>query len=209
MQIAAIIPAYNEEATIGTVLDTIKQVNLVKQIIVVSDGSDDKTAEIARSKGVTVIDLESNIGKGGAMVKGLEATKADTLLFLDADLIGLKVQHIMDLLTPVLQQEVEMTVGVFSSGRPATNIAQKIAPCLSGQRALKRDIIENISCLNLTRFGVEIALTKYVEENRIKFKEVFLPSMTHLMKEEKLGLIRGFMARMKMYWEIAKYVRKG
>lgn len=209
MKVAAIIPAYNEEATIGSILDIVKESKLVGNIIVVSDGSTDMTAKIARDRNVTVVELEKNIGKGGAMIKGLEKSDADILLFLDADLIGLTTDHIEYLLTPVLDGEVAMTVGVFSRGRIATNLAQKIAPYLSGQRAIKREILENISYLSLTRFGVEIALTNYVEETGIEVKEVILKDMTHVMKEEKLGLLRGFAARMKMYWEIAKYVRKG
>lgn len=209
MKVATVIPAYNEEKTIAQVIDVVVQIDLIGEVIVVSDGSTDETGSIALGKGAKVVELERNLGKGGAMIAGIRQTDADVILFLDADLIGLTQKHIYDLLTPVIDADVEMTIGIFESGRVATNLAQKIAPWLSGQRAVKREIIENISHLDLTRFGVEIALTNYVEEKGIKVKEVFLRDMTHLMKEEKLGLVKGFLARMKMYWEIAKYVKKG
>jgi len=209
MKVAAIIPAYNEETTIGQVIDTVKRVDLVDEVIVVSDGSTDSTTDVALRRGVIVVDLENNIGKGGAMMKGLEKTDHSIILFLDADLIGLNEKHIYNLLSPVINDGVAMTIGVFESGRVATNLAQKLVPCLSGQRALRREILEDISHLNVSRFGVEVALTKYAEEKGIKVQEVILPYLTHLMKEEKLGLVKGFVARMKMYWEIAKYVRKG
>jgi len=209
MKVAAIIPAYNEERTVAQVIKIVDQVDLVDEIIVVSDGSTDTTASVALNQGATVIELEQNIGKGGAMVAGMARTKADVILFLDADLIGLTQQHVYDLLEPVLKGEAEMTVGIFEGGRVATNLAQKLAPFLSGQRAMRREILEAISSLDLTRFGVEIALTNYVEAKGVLVKEVLLREMTHVMKEEKLGLVKGFVARMKMYWEIAKYVKKG
>lgn len=209
MKVAAIIPAYNEEKTVAEVINVVKQVSLVNEVIVVSDGSTDDTASIALNEGATVVELEQNVGKGGAMMAGLGRTNAEVVLFLDADLIGLTQGHIYDLLTPVLNQEAEMSIGIFEGGRVATNFAQKIAPFLSGQRAMRREILENISYLDLTGFGVEIALTNYVEETKVMVKEVVLRDMTHVMKEEKLGLVKGFVARMKMYWEIAKYVKRG
>ena len=80
-----------------------------------------------------------------------------------------------------------------------------MAPYLSGQRALQRDLLSDLSDLDLTRFGVEVALHRYMEENKIPVALVNLPDLSHLMKEEKLGLWKGLAARGKMYWEIIKY----
>ena len=55
MKISCIIPAYNEESTIINVLKTIKKVRTIDEIIVVDDGSDDRTYECAKSQNVTVI----------------------------------------------------------------------------------------------------------------------------------------------------------
>lgn len=209
MEIAAIIPAFNEEETIEEIVRTVKQVKEVKQILVVDDGSEDRTAEFARKAGARVISLPHNMGKGGAMNVGVKNTKEDILLFLDADLLGLKAKHIRDLIRPVASGEVLMSIGVFGNGRFATDLAQFLMPYLSGQRAVRREVFEKASGLDLTRFGVEFALTRYVKSAGISFREVELNQVTHLMKEEKLGLIRGFKARMKMYWEIAKCVGRG
>ncbi|MFW6270761.1 MAG: hypothetical protein ACOC4G_11855, partial [Bacillota bacterium] len=64
-----------------------------------------------------------------------------------------------------------------------------------------------IKDLNLKKegFGVEIYLNKYVKENG-KVKFVDLPELTHVMKEEKMGFIKGLLARFKMYWEILRTV---
>lgn len=202
--VTAVIPAFNEEKTIGEVLRVAKKVSLIDNIIVVSDGSVDSTVDIAKKCQVEIVELSDNVGKGGALRRGVDASQSEILLFIDADLIGLKEQHIIDLLLPVLKDEVDMTIGVFKSGRFTTDLAQRVAPYLSGQRAIKRYIIDNIANLDITRFGVEIALTKYVTSNNIKCKDVFLDNLTHVMKEEKLGIVKGFASRLKMYWDIVK-----
>lgn len=59
MKTVCIIPAYNEEKTIGDVINTVKKVGLVDKIVVISDGSTDNTARIARNLGVNTIDRKS------------------------------------------------------------------------------------------------------------------------------------------------------
>lgn len=207
MSISAIIPAYNEEKTIEEVLKAVLEVSLIDNIIVVSDGSTDATADIARYMGVDVIELEVNRGKGGAMKAGLDKCTSDTILFLDADLIGLTRKHVEDLLGPVVKNTADMTIGVFCRGRFATDLAQKLTPYLSGQRAMKRSLIDNIPNIDITRYGVEAALTRFVEKENVRIEEVLMEDMTHCMKEEKLGILRGFAARLKMYWDIVKYLK--
>lgn len=206
MKVSAVIPAYNEAKTVGDVVRAIKPIELIDEIIVVSDGSWDDTPAVAQAAGAKVIALQENIGKGGAMMVGVRESKHDVILFLDADLIGLEAEHVYKLLEPVLFDQADMAVGIFEGGRAVTELAQIVAPFLSGQRAVKRFIMEAIARLDLTRFGVEVALTRYVHEHGLRVEEVYLQDLTHVMKEEKLGLVKGFMARMKMYWEIAKSV---
>ncbi len=209
VRVAAIIPAYNEARTIGAILPVLKKCPQVNQVIVVSDGSTDHTVRIARSfKGVEVMELSRNIGKGGAIMAGLKRTQAEVLLLLDADLIGLTPAHIDFLLTPVLEQGISMTVGVFNRGRIVTDLAQKMAPFLSGQRALTRSLLESVAYLDISRFGIEVMLHRYVEEHGIPTIEVYLSDLSHVLKEEKFGLWKGFLARLQMYWEILKYATK-
>lgn len=203
MSVAAIIPAYNEEKTIGSVIQTLQDSILIDRIIVVSDGSEDGTVEEAsRFSGIEVIELPINTGKGGALKAGLDYCKDDVIIILDADLIGLTPAHVESLLLPVINNKAMMTVGIFEKGRMATDIAQKMAPFLSGQRALRREILENISDLDLSRFGFEMALHQHVENNDMIVEKVPLPDLSHVMKEEKLGMVKGLSARAKMYWEI-------
>ncbi len=202
INVTAIIPAFNEEKTITDVIQALKLCPEVDRIIAVSDGSTDKTAEMANQQGVEVIDLHVNRGKGGAVKAGLDITLTEIILLLDADLIGLQPEHIRLLLEPVISGRADMSIGLFEKGRAATDLAQKVAPFLSGQRALKRKIFEDISGLDITRFGIEVALHRYAEEANLRVEEVILKDLSHVMKEEKMGFFKGSAARLKMYWEI-------
>lgn len=204
MCITAIIPAYNEEQTIGNVLDCITKVVEITQIIVVSDGSTDRTTEVAAAYDIELIELVENVGKGGAMKAGIERCSNENVLFLDADLIGLTQNHVRDLIMPVIDNKTDMTIGIFKNGRIVTDLAQKVTPYLSGQRAIKKTLLDKIPNIDITRYGVEVALTKYVEKNSVRTQEVYLEDMTHVTKEEKLGIIKGMQERFKMYWDIVK-----
>ncbi len=203
-KVAAVVPAYNEEYTIGSILQVLQRCKAIDEVIVVNDGSSDRTAQVASSLGARVISLYPNRGKGGAMKAGAKATSADILLFVDADLVGLTEAHCYDLLEPVVSGRTDMTVGIFAGGRAPTTIAQKITPFLSGQRAIRREILEDIPQLEDSRYGVEVAISKYVAANGIRVEKVLLKDVSHVMKEEKQGFIPGARNRLKMYWEIIK-----
>ncbi|WP_425447475.1 glycosyltransferase family 2 protein [Dethiothermospora halolimnae] len=205
-KITAIIPAFNEEETIGDILKTIKKIDLIEEIIVVSDGSTDRTIDIAKSLNVEVVELSNNIGKGGAVKRGVEKSHGDIVLFLDADLIGLRSEHVTRLLLPVISDECDMSIGVFDNGRFITDLAQKLTPFLTGQRAIKTEVFNDIPNIEITRYGIEVAITKHVTKNNINIKSVTLENITHVMKEEKMGLIKGATERLKMYRDILKFL---
>lgn len=202
MSVVAIIPAYNEEKTIGEVLKILTMLKVLDEIIVVSDGSDDNTAKEAGRYDVRVIELNENQGKSKAIFTGLKYSNANTILMLDADLIGLTAEHVMALLNPVLSGDYDMSIGVFKHGRGATDFAQKIAPYLSGQRAINRWLFEKLNSYNIKDYGIEMALTKIAEKDNIRVAKVQLWDLTHVMKEEKRGLWVGLLSRVKMYWDV-------
>lgn len=207
MKVVAIIPAYDEEKTVASVVRAVRSSNLVDEVIVVNDGSSDQTSQVAKAAGARVIDLAQNVGKGGAMKAGADATDADVLLFLDADLTGLTPEHLHDLLHPVVTNDADMTVGVFEEGRFATDMAQKITPFLSGQRAMHRWIMSEVPHVEHSRYGVEMALSRFAEKQNLRVRHVNLKHVAQVTKEEKLGLVRGFQARLRMYWEIIRLSR--
>lgn len=90
MNLSVIIPVYNEVEHIREIVKRVQSTKLVKEIIIVDDGSEDGTQNILQEldgkKKVRVILHESNRGKGAAVVTGLEAAEGDVLLIQDADL---------------------------------------------------------------------------------------------------------------------------
>ncbi|MDD3655539.1 MAG: glycosyltransferase family 2 protein [Atribacterota bacterium] len=207
MKISVIIPAYNEEGTIANVIKTVKKVPEINSIIVVSDGSTDQTVKIATSLEVNVYEIERNVGKGGAIKKGFDQTDSEILLFLDADLIGLKTRHIYSLVNPIISNLADMTIGIFSKGRLLTDLSQFIMPYLSGQRAMKREIINLIPDIDLLKYGLEIAITKTVKKYHYRVDKIKLTNLSQIIKEEKYGIIEGTKKRLQMYLDIVKQLK--
>ena len=206
MRVAAIIPAYNEEARITAVLNALTCVAAVDEVIVVNDGSTDGTAHAASAvAGVRVVTLPHNKGKGGAMREGATRTEADVLLFFDADLVGLTPRHVQDLLAPVCSGEATMAMGIFKGGRLWTDMAQFFAPAITGQRAIKREVFLHIPDLESVGYGIELAINDYVHSQGMIRKDVTLRGVTHPMKEEKLGWTRGAASRARMYWQMLQF----
>lgn len=207
MRIAAIIPAYNEKRTVAAVIRAVQDADVASEIIVVDDGSTDATAAVAASVGAKVLSLPQNSGKAFAMKAGARYTDAELLVYLDADLVGLRSGHVCALVEPVLRREADMTVGVFRGGRWRTDLAQWITPYLSGQRALRRWIIDEMGDIETMGYGIERALTGFARRNRLQVRYVELFGVTQVTKEEKAGLWRGLRARLRMYGELVRLPR--
>jgi len=207
MKISVIIPAYNEEITIADVIKTVKNVPEINDIIVVSDGSTDDTVAIARGLNVDVYQMKENIGKGGAIKRGFEKTDSDILLFLDADLIGLKHEHVYALINPIRENTADMTLGIFTQGRLLTDLPQFLMPYLSGQRAIRRQIIDAIPNMDLLKYGLELAITKVVKKYDYRVSKIKLHNLTQRIKEEKYGLVEGSKKRLQMYFDIVKQLK--
>ncbi|HKO58433.1 MAG TPA: glycosyltransferase family 2 protein, partial [Thermoanaerobaculia bacterium] len=137
MRTTAVIAAYNEERTIGHVLDVLTAHRLIDEVIVVSDGSTDHTVEIARSFDVKVIALRENRGKGFAMRVGVENASHDLLFFADGDMI-VTPEHVDALVLPVLRGDCEMNIGVRHRGPLLDwfHLKMQFGPVLSGIRVM-------------------------------------------------------------------------
>jgi glycosyltransferase involved in cell wall biosynthesis len=209
LKISAIIPAYNEEGRISRVLEAVTSSPLLDEIVVVDDGSTDKTYEEAKSFLVKVIKREKNGGKGAALKTGLQNTKADIYVFLDADLLGLTPEHIQKLVEPLLKDEnLMMTVGKFVGGRTSTDLSQVIVPYISGQRAIRKEFFKDLPEIEDKGFGVEVIFTKHALKKGYKTEEVILEKAAQIMKEEKRGILAGVLSRAVMYWEMLKSLFK-
>jgi len=199
-RVAAIIPAFNEGRTIGDVVAAVKHSGLVDDVIVVSDGSRDATGHAARAHGAQVVELPENLGKGGAIAAGLATTDAGVILLLDGDLVGLTGRHVEDLLRPVLRGAVEVSIGQIKP-----DLMQRLFPDFSGQRAMQRSVLDAMTDLGSTGFGVEAALSRHVKDSGLRRCTVPLGSLTHLSKLKKHGFLRGYVEKLKATWQIAKW----
>jgi glycosyltransferase involved in cell wall biosynthesis len=209
-KVAAIIPAYNEARRIATVARAAVEAALISEVIVVDDGSVDDTATVSGSiPGVRVLRLRKNRGKGAAMAAGVAYAAADVVVFVDADLDGLRSEHIDQLVRPILNGGFDMCLGVFHGGRVWSDAAQRITPQLTGQRALRRELFDGVPAAETLGLGIEVALNREAKRRGAKVARVILRGVSNCHKEQKLGLVRGAAARAKMYAEIGQAIVKG
>lgn len=208
--ISLIIPAHNEEQRISAVLQVAGGCRFLDEIIVVNDGSTDGTsAQARRHDGVIVFDLPRNLGKGGAMYAGVALSRRSTLVFLDADLVGLQTDHVERLAEPVADDQADMSIALFHGGRFSTDFSHLIAAWVTGQRAVKRHLLLDLPHIALVRSGVETVITRQAREASWKTRKVPWEGVTHVMREEKLGKLRGFRSRLQMYGDISRALLDG
>lgn len=200
-RVAAIVPAYNEESTVADVVLALRTSPYLSEIIVVSDGSTDRTAENARAAGATVYDVTQNAGKGAAMFYGVTRTDAPVIAFFDADLIGLTADHVERLVLPVLSGSRVMNVGIRDRGPVFTRLAARL-PLIGGERVMRRQVIEGVPPEFARGFMVESALNYFCRSRKLPYGTVFLPNLDIRRKYQKVGWRRGVVQYAKMAGQI-------
>lgn len=200
--VAVVIPAYNEAETVAEVVRAGLQ--LTPEVVVASDGSVDETVAVARAAGAKVLDLQPNGGKGPALKAALEASRAEYVVMLDADLTGLSLRHLLLLLDPVKRGDLDMSIGVFEGGGFVTDWGNKLTPHLSGQRACRRDWLLAVPHLGEERWP-EPAITAALKESGARWDYIELPQVAQVVKEKKRGFWEGTKARSKMYADLLTY----
>src|SRR5690606_20126839 len=120
--IKVIIPAYNEEASIGLVIGDIPKI--VDQVIVVNNNSTDNTTMVAENAGATVL-TETRMGYGYACLKAMDyiahqEKKPDIIVFMDGDYSDYP-QELTKIIAPILEQDTDMVIGTRNSAGRAKN----------------------------------------------------------------------------------------
>lgn len=220
--ISIIIPAYNEEDKIKDTLESIKSIETINQIIVVDDGSSDKTTEKAsqvQSEKIKVFTLDKNKGKGFALNYGLKIAmeNADIIGFLDGDL-GSSSSEVEKLITPIINNEADVIIAKFPPAKKKGGLGfvkglakqsvldmtgEELEATLSGQRLFKKEVLQQFEEIPFG-YGVEVGMTIDILKKGYKIKEV-LVNMTH---SETGRDLKGFIHRGKQYYHIKKVLRK-
>ncbi|CAG7612269.1 Polyprenol monophosphomannose synthase [Paenibacillus solanacearum] len=175
--ISVIIPAWNEEDRLPGTLLAIERACRARsdmrcEVIVVDDGSTDGTAAAALPRADRVLQMPRNQGKGAAMHAGWQAASGSVILFLDADL-GETADQFPRLLEPLLRGEADLVIAMLPPAvkRGGIGLVKKLAKhgvqalCgltpaapLSGQRAVRREVLERCGRRSFQGFGVEVGM---------------------------------------------------
>ncbi len=187
MQIAVIIPAYNEELTIANVVNEYRQALPEASIYVGDNNCTDNTAARASEAGAVVIPCEQQ-GKGNAVRKMFEVVEADIYVMIDAD-ETYSATNVRDLIEPVKQGKADMVVGARKqTTRKAFSFSHKIGnkvlttllnrifkvqlqDILSGYRVMSRRLIEHLILL-AEGFEIEAELTIRTLQERFRIIEI-------------------------------------
>lgn len=222
MKVSIVIPVYNEENTIFTILNKINNIKQIdKEVIVIDDGSTDNTKNIIEQKCLNFIHkkkyLSKNYGKGYACREGIKISTGDIILIQDADL-EYNPDNYPALIKPIISNQAKVVYGsrIMPGGkrsRPnhimiklsklANFFLTKLSNLLNGQRltdahtcykVFSKDVIKNIELVeNGFNFCPEI--TAKVSKLGFKIYEVGIDYQGRSYKDgKKIKIIDGFSA---------------
>jgi glucosyl-3-phosphoglycerate synthase len=193
-RVCVLIPACNEADRIAVTIASLKARPEITDIVVMDDGSADGTADLARAAGAALVLTGQNGGKGAALSTAYAAARerAEIFLLLDADL-GASAGEAVKLLPPIFDDRADMTIGMLppdpefaatgqSGGRGMVvrlarwgieRRSQRVfQQPLSGQRAVRRSVLEALGGTFAPGFGVEVDLTVRALQHGFRVLEV-------------------------------------
>jgi glycosyltransferase involved in cell wall biosynthesis len=189
VRVSFLIPAYNEEATIGVVLDRIAMLGLDTQVVVVDDGSSDRTAEIAEEHGATVI-RQANAGKGAAIRTAIGSIDGDVAVIQDADM-EYDPAEVPELIEPIVRGVADVVYGSrLRGGKPQraylfwhllgnrflsllTSVLYNttLSDMETGYKAFRADLLRSLE-LRENRFGLEPEITAQICKRKLRIYEL-------------------------------------
>lgn len=203
----AIIPAYKEGNHIHRVLDVVTAYDGFSEIIVVGYDPSGKTAAVVkRYPRVHYLLQTASDGKGQALAIGVQASHNDVLFFCDADVIGLTLPIIDQIVRPVLNGSVAMSIAARGRSMPRL-IAwmARVAPRLTligGERALRKELWQQMPDRFKKGFRLEIGLNTYALKHQNGLTYQVFPTLRQTIKEQKYTLPEALYRR----WQLIRDV---
>ena len=226
-KVVVIIPAVNEEESIGKVVEAIPR-PLADTIIVGNNGSKDNTAEVAKKAGAVVVD-ESRPGYGWACLKGMEYAsqmdeKPDIIVFIDGDFSDYP-EEMPNVVAPIIENDIDLVIGSRALGakeKGSMTFPQRFGNWLATRlmrlfyrvrytdlgpfRAIKYDALMNLGMSDKT-YGWTIEMQLRAAKHKLTYTEVPVNYKRRIGKSKVSGTIKGtILAGYKIIFAIFKYL---
>ncbi len=205
-KVSCIIPAYNEGKRIGNVLRIVDKHPLIKEIIVIDDGSkDDTLSQIKKFKGIHLIVHKKNKGKSWTMMDGIAAAKGPLVLFLDSDLIGLTKENLSRLIKPVQEGKSDISISLRKNSPWYAKIIG--LDFISGERVMNKRLLYYYKDFKkLTGFGIESYMNKHIIKEKNSITVVNWDNVESPYPQAKIGRIKGTIRLLGMAIQIMKTI---
>lgn len=194
MTVSAIVCAYNEAKTIKLILEVLLSHPRINEVIVVDDGSTDRTGKVINSiknQKLIVIHHKKNLGKGAAVADAIRSATGEILLLVDADIKKFHPAHINLLLSPLEIDQRIMTIGIRETGSIFEQNFKTLLKSFGGERAVAKKLISPVtSRIKSSGYGVEALINLYHLQHNRKIIYIPLPGLSHKAKIEKHPLYK-------------------
>lgn len=170
-------------------------------MVVVDDHSSDATSSEALAAGAEVILSRGRGSKALALATGVAVTDADVVVFFDGDILNATPAHFDQLASQLRDGGYAMCCGLVDYGTLRNRMFLRLPP-ITGLRAVRRDVFEAIPLSKLNGFQIEIMINEVVARGAMKSAICILDGTRHRSKIDKLGLLEGARAHVRMTLEL-------